>query len=421
MWGLPQATSQITAAGLRGLNLASKFLVTLSVAKFSSPEIVAVFGLYWTTVVLCSALMGVDLYAYTSRKILSRDNRASEYVGLHFGGLSLAALVLVPIILMSLYWGVSVLNGVLLLLSGHLILEFFSQEIARLLIALRRPFLSVVINTFRGAVWSSVAIGYIFYQKQEFDLHVVLMIWVFCSCFSLILGLIGLRAVLKCWPVVKVDWEWLSAAIKICSILFLGSVAFRLVVGADRYIVSYLYDVELAGYYIFFGTISFAVVGLIESGVSAWKYPGMVMALRAQRSHEFSAIKSGYVRQNLFASALLVGTAGISVYYVTLLFLDDDYLTYYVMFVYMLVGVGVYSASMPYHYIIYGAERDWLIVLNNFLSFAVFCGVLFSTRQLGINMAAVAFMAGLACLGVLRYIFSIIILQRYDWRDTSSI
>src|SRR5690606_12881807 len=367
---------QVAATGLRGLNLISKFIVTLFVAKFSNPEVVAAFGLYWTTVVLCSAVIGVDLYAYTSRKILSGENKVVEHIRFHFGGLSIAGLLFIPIIMVSLYWGVSVLQNIILLLGGHLIIEFYSHEIARILIALKRPFLAIVINTFRGAVWAAIAVAYILYKKQDFELYIVFIIWGVCSCISLMLGLIGLRVVLKCWAVARLDITWLFSAIKVCSILFLGTVAFRLVVGADRYIVSHLYDIAGTGYYIFFGTLSFAIVGLIESGVSAWKYPAMVMALRTRTYRQFETIKSDYVRQNLLASVFLVSLAGMVVYSVCFFFLDDGYLEHYFMFFYMLLGVGVYSASMPYHYIIYGAERDWVLVLNNMLSFAAFCGVL---------------------------------------------
>ena len=117
---------------LRGITLASKFLLIFFLAKFLEPAELGLYGLLTVTIGYALYLLGFDFYTFTTREILKRERH--EWGGLlkDQGALSLVLYVIVLPLLSLIFlegllpWSVAGWFFILL------VLEHLTQELGRL-------------------------------------------------------------------------------------------------------------------------------------------------------------------------------------------------------------------------------------------------------------------------------------------------
>lgn len=400
---------QQAAAGMRALNMSSKFLVVFFGAKYLDLNEMAYLGLYWTVVTICASVIGLNIYTYTVRKVLnSGEQLVSREVSRHYSALVCFILVSAPILTLYSYslFGEHYLIVVPILLL-HVFAEVISQENSRFLIAFGKPFEASLANFVRGFVWSLLVVLYLIVSSSEASFLIIICIWLFFSFVSLGYSARLIQTVLQ----VKIKWEasfiWVVNSIRAAGWLLAASMLFRILVGGDRLIAEWILDESLLAVYVYYSILVFALVGIIEAGVSAWHYPELVKAVKAKSYYEVVERCHCYqiaVVKSAFAMIVLLN---IIVFLTSKFFLDNIYFDNYLVFLILSMGVLAYSLAMPSHYVIYGAGRDRCYFIICGLSVVLFmmCASLLPIQN-EIYRIAFAFLLTLTCFSVLKFLIA---------------
>ncbi len=401
---------------MKASNLFSKFILLLYLAKFTTTDTVAIFGLYWSGLVMASMLMGFDLYSQTTRNIL--DSKFSRTVELnnHLKFSRRVAFLISPVAFLLFCYFVDAPSWVKLCFLLHLIFEYKNQEYSRLLIPLDRAFESSLLNFIRGSAWVFFAIlaSYIIYD--EF-LEIVIVFWITGSIFANVYGCFNIKKFIKTSDD-NFSIRWVYNSLSACLLFFLSTILLRSILSLDRFIIENLYNKDVLAVYIFNAAIVFAVVGLVDVGVSVWKYPGMIREIKKNdKEGYFISLKSFFV-ENTVVSLIIILLVALLIPALTDLFLDPIYGTGKNAFYLMLMSVGLYSISMPLHYSIYGFGKDlYILVINltGFISMLIFAKLeVFSDN---VTNSSLLLTGGLVSIFIMRIIFCIKSTLNHSWKQ----
>ncbi|WGK60363.1 hypothetical protein QAO71_09645 [Halopseudomonas sp. SMJS2] len=411
-----QGIKQQASAVMRGLNMTSKFLVLFVAAKYLSVESLGFFGIYWTVVVLAASLLGLNIYTYTVRAMLSSSSFDSEeLLSHHYSSLLVVLLGMLPLIFIyALYaWQQEgmVLAFVLVL---HVFFEVIAQENSRFLIGMGRPFQAALANFLRGFIWSLFAMLYLLLWGKESSVLAIAIIWVLFSLVSMVFSFFLMIRAEKLKLKWRPSFSWVMVAIKVSSKLLVATLLFRVIVGGDRLIVENLVSDETVGVYIYYSLIVFAIVGIIEAGVSTWHYPRLVKSIRTRQTADIFDSYADYQRAvGLSAIAMLV-VVNLIVFITANYFLDRVFLDNYKVFFLLSIGALSYSLSMPAHYVIYGAGYDRLYLYISFAATALFIFLcLFLSTRGGIEMMAIAFSSALVFFAISKYCAASVLKRKF--------
>lgn len=351
------------ALALRVSTLVGRFGLVMALAAISNSALVGAFGLYSSALILAYSLMGMDVYATTSRQLLSPEPGNIPPLQAHAGYLAVSFLVLAPVAILCA--GLSgAVDGVALFLvfALHLGVEYFCQEFGRLLIVIGFPLGSTVILFLRSALWVPLVVIAVWLKPGEDSLLLVVGAWLAGSTVAAIAAwwMIHSRARRSLRPLF--DPAWIKSAIRSSLVFFTATLLFRALMNGDKFVVASILPIGAVGVYTVYASVAMGLSALAEAGISAWLYPPLVSAIQSrewrsvadQLRHFRSQMAIGAVAGALsMALALPVAfrLAGKPEY---LRDIDAYYL--------VLAGTAAYCASMPYHYVIYGFKADrWFL------------------------------------------------------------
>ena len=209
-----QSLTRFTNIALRGITLASKFLLIFFLAKFLEPKELGLYGLLTVTISYALYLLGFDFYAFTTREILKRERH--EWGGLlkDQGALSLVLyMIFLPLLSLIFIKGLlpwSVAGWFFILL----ILEHLTQELSRLLITISEQLLASVMLFLRSGIWAVMVTGLMFFRADTRELNVVLGGWALGSFAALVLGSYRLKQLKVSGWHKKIDRQWISKGLK---------------------------------------------------------------------------------------------------------------------------------------------------------------------------------------------------------------
>ncbi|MEZ9155160.1 hypothetical protein FCV73_08445 [Vibrio sp. F13] len=393
---------QIISAVMKLSNLASKFFLLVILAKVSNTETVATFGLYWTLLTTSAILIGLDVYSSTARKILKSASNIPFQVTSHFSYVVLASILSAPLMVFIFSKNVTSENVIVFIFFLHIIFEFANQEFSRILVPLKKPFYSSSINFIRGSIWVPFALVSYFYGDNY--LIQTIISWL---CGSILSFIFGLSFFIKSRYITnfKFNSDWIVNSIRSCFLFFLSTLCLRLILSLDRFLINGKYTTDLVAVYIFYSTIVFSIVGLVDSGISTWNYPNLVQAIKDKDKNLYYKAMSSYLKESFYFTASIIFVLCFSLPY---LFHNFFELLYYdnIMGLYMMLfGVFCYSLTMPFHYVLYGNGRDNYILLINLIGLLsmvmVFNIDLFSDEFKNASMLMVS---GLSAISILRVI-----------------
>lgn len=364
--------SRLFNVALRGMTLASKFLLIFFLARFLEPAELGIYGLLTATIGYTLYLLGFDFYAFTTREILNRER--SEWGGLLKcqGALS-AVLYAVFLPLLSLIF----LKGLLpWSLAGWffalLVLEHLTQELGRLLVAISEQLLASVVLFLRSGIWAVAVTALMFIEPDSRSLDFVLGAWTLGSLAALLLGIFRLSQLkIGGWHK-QVDWKWIAKGLKIAIPLLVATLAIRGVFTLDRYWFEALVGLEVLGAYVLFMGISNALMSFLDAGVFAFSYPGLITAHSRQDSAAF--------RQGL--RKLLIQTLALSAAFAVIALLligpllrwlgKSLYLEQQGLFPWILLATLLYAIGMVPHYALYAQGHDRPIIRSHIASLLAF-------------------------------------------------
>jgi O-antigen/teichoic acid export membrane protein len=401
---------------LKVTNLASKFFLLIVLAKYTNPETVASFGLYWSTLVLTSGMMGLEVYSHTARTIIQGTTNRNTELRKHLGFLLIVSCVVTPII--SVIFGrlTTSTTLIIILFPLHLLFEFFSQEITRLLVPLKMPLLSIVLAFIRSSLWIFPVMLAIFLGKGLHVLEFTISCWLLGSFLALIFGGVIIHKLTKGDIKPIVDIKWIKSAIMISIVIFMGSLCLRTILSGDRFLVDYIFDKETLAVYIFYASIIFAVVGLLETSVSAWHYPSMVKSIQLGHKRKYFVKLRKFLIESTISGAFILIIICLATPLMISKFLDPLYSKDFTTFYIMCFAVWLYTVTMAFHYTLYGLRRDKGILIINFAGLALMIiWALSYMKQFSFLGAGIMFSLGLSTISLCRIFVCYVLLKRSRW------
>jgi|GEM_PF-4131250 len=404
----------LLAGGLRASTLALRFVLMFFLAKFAPLEVVGLFGLYWAGLQLATTLLPLDVYAQSSRLILNKDMMRHEIISKHLGFVIIAIFFLGP--LSAIAFALSSKNVSIFLaffFFAHLVFEIISSESGRLLVPLGKPLAANFVLFIRSAIWVlpliiSLALGFILPKLEN-----VIIFWLVGSVVSSIFSIGFLFKGFGGAIVPRIDLSWCYNIVCLSAFFLLSTLVFRSMLGADRFIVEHAFGVEAVAIYAFFASVSLGVLGLIESGVSAWHFPRLVKSIQDRNYALIKYELKVFVVKNTIASFFLMLLITLFFVFVTNRFLDDIYAENISMFYIISLSVFSYCISMPFHYVIYGFDKDYFlfgIYLISLLLMLIWA--YFFMSGFGLMGAGMMLAVALGMIALLRFVVSVFLLSK---------
>ena len=351
---------QILAGGFRVSALALRLLLTLVLARGLPLDQVGTFFLYLAGVQICSGLAGVDSYASVIRQIIADKLGALGEIQRLLGLVVLSVVVLFPVAV----W--PVLDSAQLtflrfapLFFAHIILEAVVINVSRLMAPLNMPLRSTLITLF-ASIWilpTGLILEFTDYADSAGDL---IQIWFVCSIVTCAFALWSLSRALGRFPHLKFDLKWSRNIILATLPFFIGSLAYRTVVGLDKFFVEATFDLAIVGLYGLFMGLGTGVISLLEAGVSIFRYPKMLEAISARdRALTITRLKRFCLENMIFTLLIVGGAIAVSPILFHIMFGGFSW-AYFQLYVTLFVGITVFGLSIPFHYVIFGLKIDYV-------------------------------------------------------------
>lgn len=364
--------TRLINVALRGITLASKFLLIFFLARFLEPAELGLYGLLVATIGYSLYLLGLDFYAFTTREILKRE--LSEWGGLlkDQGALTLLLYAcFMPLLLLLFYTG-SLPWTVAGWFFALLVLEHLNQELMRLLIAISEPLLASLVLFLRSGAWAVAVTTLMIFIPETQTLDSVLAAWTVGGLSAFLLAAWRLhRLKLGGWHK-RVDWSWIWLGVKIALPLLIATLALRGLFTLDRYWLEGLAGLEVLGAYVLFIGVANAMVSFLDAGVFAFIYPGLINAFQRQQADVFRQGVKNLFFQTACFSAIFAATALLLIGPL-LDWLDKPlYREQQGMFPWILLATVLYALSMIPHYALYAQGKDRPIIYSHIVGLGVF-------------------------------------------------
>lgn len=350
---------------LKGLNLASRLALIILIARLLSSKEAGVYGLYASGLLLSASLIGLNLYSITARELLKNPARTVLLLQRHLG----ACFLLFPAFAVVACTGyIKFGSGTILLqtiFTLHLLTEFATQESSRLLVALKQPLWAEFINFIRNASWTWVPVVYLT-MNLSLSAEGLILAWFLASFVAFCLATFIYSFILfRGMPKIRIHHQWVKRAICAALTIFFANVAFRTIVGLDKYMVANCINISKAGVYTIHASLAFALITMIESAVSVWRYPDLVGALQNRDYSRAQKLLRRFIIENFSISLLftlvIVNVAPILLHYFGRAEYTADLSSFYLL----IGGVFIYCVSLPLHYFQYGMGWDKLTLTIN--------------------------------------------------------
>lgn len=389
-----RSLARLISVALRGLTLASKFLLIFFLARFLEPAELGLYGLVVATTGYALFLLGLDFYTFSTRDILKRER--GEWGGLlkSQGALTFWLYLLFMPLLLVLF----VMDVLPWHLAGWcmalLVLEHLNQELMRLLVAVSEPLLAGVALFLRSGGWAIILVALMAVDAGLRSLNTVLLAWTVGGVAALIMAVMRLATLqIGGWRR-PVDWGWVRLGVKVALPLLLATLALRAMYILDRYWIETLVGLEALGAYVLFAGIASAMVSFLDAGVFAFSYPRMITAYQQRLPVVY---RQEFKRLLLQTCMVAVGFSLVALLAIQplLIWLGKAlYIEQQVIFPWVLLATLLYCLGMVPHYALYSQGRDRSIICSHIAGLAAFIP---STWLFSIHWPGIAIPLGL-CL-----------------------
>jgi O-antigen/teichoic acid export membrane protein len=262
----PAIAAAASVLVLRGLTLASRFLLSLLLARMLSPEELGEYGL--VTAVLAYALLalGLEFYSYMYREMVpAPPERRVQIIAdeAALGGVSFLAIASLSALAVvgGLFSGKLALWFLLILATEHV-----SLEATRFLVITSRPIKAYMTVFLRGGAWVYALAAVMYLVPSTRSLETVLIAWAFGGFSSVVFA----AAAMSSMPWSRLrgrspDWSWVWQGLKVARPFMVTAAGAQILTYVDRFIIDEFQGREPLGIYTFYSTIA---IGLLSLGAS---------------------------------------------------------------------------------------------------------------------------------------------------------
>lgn len=349
---------------LRGLTILLKFALSIIVIKKLSIEDYGVFGLFQSSVVILTFIIGFDFYTFSSREMLKKNEKQfNYYFGNQLAFYLIAYVLVIPLTFFIFNLGIIDSDYatlfILILISEHL-----SQELYRVLILLNKTVIATLVLFFRSGFW--IAALYLFWNQNLLDVKIksIFILWLFGAVLSVV---IGFRFV-KIERLRKIDFKWIAVGIKVAFPFFVGTILYKIIEFSGRYFLNFYYAEEEVGVYTFFSGIANILFVFVQTIVIIELYPKLIQSKEIDTKAFFTILNE--FKKQIKQYTVVGFVLSIICIYPLLWFLDktvlfDSILSYIIL----LLSNLIFCFSFISHYALYTYKKDIDILKATVLSF----------------------------------------------------
>jgi O-antigen/teichoic acid export membrane protein len=343
-------TGTVQALGnvvIRGSSLALRFGISIYIIKFLGLEAAGLYGLCLGASGMIPAVAGFGLNYFVAREVVDADReRAASiiFTRLIFTSISLILLTLLFFAFMA-YTDQEITTTIKLMVA-IVWLESFGLDLHLPMIALGRIYTANLISFIRLGSWIPFAIGFGLLYPDTRNLNVVLLCWVLGNCAALLITLVVLRDVFRGHdPRALASPKWLLHRLRNARLIYISDVSLIGMLHLDKYMVTLILGLNVAGVYTFFSSLTGALQTLVSSAVIQ---PALPTLFKAFNSGSESVWKKRMISQ--VTSALAISAAlGVFIFVgnkVLVHFVSMNALqSYDTIFILLIVGAIVRAGS----------------------------------------------------------------------------
>lgn len=369
---MPSTNIRVANVGLRGVTLACKFSLLFMLASYLEPAELGLYGLLVVSVDFAIFIIGFDFYTYSTRELIKR--RVGDWgdifkVQIY---LSLCMFILSAPIFIFIFSYDLLPRSILNWFFPLLVVEYFAQELNRVLVAISKQLIASVVLFVRSGVWVVAVAFVMFYESGTRSLDFVFSLWFLGSLAACIIAVSAVsRLQVSGWSR-PVDYGWVKVGILVASPFLLSTLALRGIFTVDRYWVENLLGLEALGAYVLFIGMANVVISFLDAGVFVFIYPALVKAHQESNSDIFRSLMRKLIFQG-FAFGISLSFGLYAVLGVAIDFIDKPvFLTYEWMFPWIMLANFIYCLGMIPQFGLYAQGFDRGIVRSQVVSFAVF-------------------------------------------------
>jgi O-antigen/teichoic acid export membrane protein len=345
---------------IRGLSVLAKFLFTILFFKYSE-SVFGEYSLLSVTILLLVYVLGADFYSYANRELLNPGAHKQQIIFNQFLFYSVLYVILFPLV----YWVYKYLgfsSQYFYLFYFVLITEHLGFEFYRLLFIFKKP-LAANINLFlRNGLWV-FAVVYLLFLKEDVNIPLILQYWLVGNLaglfFSLLIVTKKRDKILR--SAFVPDWKWIKKGIFISTPYILGTIAYKTIEFADRYMIDYFMDKKAVGVYSFFANMANVMNIVLFTLVVSVLYPYLVEGIMENNKQKTNEYFTRFKKEVINWSIGLLVVLSILLPILLIIINKTEYLSDFYVFLLLALSNFFLNLSFLYHYILYAHKKDWLI------------------------------------------------------------
>jgi O-antigen/teichoic acid export membrane protein len=396
--------------GIRGLTLASKFLLVIVLARYFSPEDLGVYGLMVSSIVIGLFVLGLEYKYFTVRALIARTPGTEATIVRDQAVLYLlVAAVVLPllVILSSLGAWSPIPSNALPWFFVLVVVELAAQESGNALLGLSRPLAANLVLFVRSGLWVYLLIILAVTIPGARTVATVFIAWVVGAVASTVLAAWYLRGI--GWGAAMsqpVDWAGIRAGLRISAPFLATSGAALGLLYVDRFIIQAYHGLEPVGVYTFFVGITTALHTLVNTGVSLVRMPRLVRAHQDGDIPRFRHELRDLARATILTAAVVAVLIAAGILPILWIVGRAVYLGNLGVFFLLLAAASIRCLADPALYALYARHQDLRLLGASAVAFAVSVIANFAlVPALGISGAAIAAAAGAFALLAVAVVF----------------
>jgi O-antigen/teichoic acid export membrane protein len=364
--------TRIVNVALRGATLGSKFSLIFALAYYLEPNEVGVYGLLFAAVSYSLYVSGLEFYVFSTRELISASHNVwGGYLKSH--AVLILCLYCVVMPLLFLLFNLDFLpQDFVAWFFIILVLEHFSQEFNRLLIASSKQVAASVVLFFRSGVWCIAVVAMMYLYPSLRTLDVVFFSWAMGAGLACVLSVIIIfRMRLGGWGS-KVDWRWIKAGLVIALPFLLASLSIRGIFTLDRFFLEHYANLEVLGAYVLFVGICNALVSFLDASVFVFTYPVLIKSSQEGNVDLFLSTMKKLSIQTMLVAGFFVVSSLLMIDFVLDLIGKASYSENKDLFYLTLLAVVIFVASFVPQYGLYAQGHDRPIIMSSVFAVIVF-------------------------------------------------
>ena len=365
---------------LRGFTMFSKLILIFFLIELFEPKDVGLWGMFVATVATSALIIGGDYYSFSNRELIGLNDKYKQVDILknQWTAYFFLYLILLPPQLMLFYYKFlpwEYLSWYFLIL----IVEHQSQEMYRIIIALKHQISASVLLFVRYGIWVWIVLWIFLTYPESRSVKVLFQAWFIGGLFSLVAGIVVIKKSLG------INFNKISNSnsnsnskfniikgLKVSVVFFIATVFLKILFTSDKYIIDELgSDAELAAY-VFYTAIVFGIMNLLDPAIFSFLYPELVHHHKDSKRKLFESTVKELATSTAIIS-LVLGLLLVLGFHMYFLFRPNEIYQSYEASFYTVVLAGLFFTwSMVPHFCIYAKGKDVYLLIATVISTVVF-------------------------------------------------